>query len=298
MKYFYYPGCSLEGTAIEYDASTRAVMRALGVELLEVEDWTCCGASAVDTASYLLAMVLPARNLALAERTEVNADFLVPCSSCYLNLQKVEAQIKQNEKLLSDINEALAEEQLTYKGGIRIRHLMDVLAWDIGPEKLRQLAKRKLAGLRVAPYYGCQALRPFATFDDPEQPKSMEPLIEALGAEVHPWSMGPKCCGAGLMTTKGEVALNSVEHILSAAKGADCIVTICPMCQMNLDAYQSRASKIAGEDLTISVLYLPQLIGLAFGLSEEELKLKSNFVFASPLQEKLRSMSWEVSAAS
>jgi heterodisulfide reductase subunit B2 len=298
MNYFYYPGCSLEGTAIEYDASTRAVMRALDVELMEMEDWTCCGASAGDAVSYLLSMVLPARNLALAERTEVDADFLVPCSACYLNLQKVEDQVKQNDRLLHDINEVLAEEQLTYKGGIKIRHLMDVLARDIGPEKLGEKVKRRLTGLRVAPYYGCQALRPYATYDDPEQPKSMEPLIEALGAEVHSWSMGPRCCGAGLMTTKGEVALNSVEHILEAASGADCIVTICPMCQMNLDAYQSKASKIAGKDLTVSVLYLPQLIGLAFGLSEEELKLKANFVFTSLFQQKLHSMPWEQATAS
>lgn len=290
MSYFYYPGCSLEGTAIEYDASTRAIMRALEVELMEMEDWTCCGASAGEVVSYLLSMVLPARNLALAERTEAEADFLVPCSACYLNLQKVVEQAKQNDNLLKDINEVLAEEQLSYKGSLKIRHLMDVLARDIGPDRLGARVRRRLAGLRVAPYYGCQALRPFGTYDDPEQPKSMEPLIEALGAEVHPWAMGPKCCGAGLMTTKGEVALQSVELILKAARGADCIVTICPMCQMNLDSHQQKASKLAGEDLTLSVLYLPQLIGLAFGLSEEELKLKTNFVFTDPLQQKLQAM--------
>jgi heterodisulfide reductase subunit B2 len=298
MRYFYYPGCSLEGTAIEYDASTRAVMRSLGVELIEVEDWTCCGASAGDVASYLLAMVLPARNLALAERTGIEADFLVPCSACYLNLQKVEDHLKKSSSLQGNINQVLAEEQLVYKGGLRIRHLLDVLASDIGAERIGSEVKQRLSGLRVAPYYGCQALRPYATFDDPEQPKSMEPLIEALGAEIHPWSMGPKCCGAGLMTTKKEVALNSVGHILEAARGADCIVTICPMCQMNLDSYQTKVSKIAGEDLTISVLYLPQFIGLALGLSEEELKLQSNFAFTRPLQEKLRGTALQPAMAS
>jgi heterodisulfide reductase subunit B len=297
MKYFYYPGCSLEGTAIEYDASTRAVLRTVGVELLELEDWTCCGASAGDAVSYLLSMVLPARNLALAKQTGVDADFLVPCSACYLNLRKVEDHVKQDYKLFEDINQVLAEEQLTYKSGIRIRHLLDVMANDIGPEKLREQVKHKLSGMRVAPYYGCQALRPYATFDDPERPKSMEPLIEALGAEVHHWSMGGKCCGAGLMTTKKNVALESVGHILKAARGADCIVTVCPMCQMNLDSYQAKVSKNAGEDLSISILYLPQLIGLALGLSEEDLKVKSNFAFTRPLQEKLRSMSSELSAA-
>ena len=298
MKYFYYPGCSLEGTASEYDASTRAVMRTLGVDLIELDDWTCCGASAGDAVSYLLAMVLPARNLALAERTGIEADFLVPCSSCYLNLQKVEDHVKGNGKLLQDINLVLAEEKLAYKGGIRIRHLLDVVANDIGQERLRDLTRRRLSGLRVAPYYGCQALRPYATFDDPEQPKSMEPIIEALGAEVHRWSMGGRCCGAGLMTTKKDVAMESVGSLLEAAKGADCIVTICPMCQMNLDSYQTKASRLAGKDLTISILYLPQLIGLALGLSEEELKLKSNFAFTIPLQEKLRTGAHELPMAS
>ena len=298
MKYFYYPGCSLEGTASEYDASTRAVMRTLGVALIELEDWTCCGASAGDAVSYLLAMVLPARNLALAERTGIDADFLVPCSSCYLNLQKVEDHVKQNDKLRQDINLVLAEEELVYKGGIRIRHLLDVLSNDIGPQRLRNLVRTTLSGLRVAPYYGCQALRPYATFDDPEQPKSMEPIIEALGAELHPWSMGPRCCGAGLMTTKKDVALESVRSLLAAAKGADCIVTICPMCQMNLDSFQNKASQIAGEDLTLSILYLPQLIGLALGLPEDELKLSANLAFFPPLREKLQAAGEELPMAS
>ncbi len=172
MKYFYYPGCSLEGTAIEYDASTRAVMRALGGELLELEDWTCCGASAGDAVSYLLAMVLPARNLALAERTALKADFLVPCSACYLNLQKVEDQVKQNDKLLRDINQVLAEEQLVYQGGIRVRHLLDVLANDIGPEMVRERAKHSLAGLRL-PH--TMAARLFALMPPSMIPRSRNP---------------------------------------------------------------------------------------------------------------------------
>lgn len=289
MKYFYYPGCSLEGTALEYDAATRAVMAALGVELIEIEDWTCCGASAVDTVSHLLSMVLPARNLALAEKTGIQADVLVPCSACYLNLKKLEDHAGRDEQLLKQVNEALAEEQLTYRGALRIRHLMDVLATDIGAEKVAAGVRRRLSGMTVAPYYGCQALRPYTVFDDPEQPSTMDPIIEALGARVHPWSMGAKCCGAGLMTTKQPVALDLVRRLLRAARGADCVVTICPMCQMNLDSYQNKASRTFGEDLSISVLYLPQLIGLAMGLSEEELKLKTNFVVTPAFHEKLLS---------
>lgn len=288
MKYIYYSGCSLEGTALEYNVSTRAAMQALGSELVELEDWTCCGASAAESTSYLLAIVLAARNLALGERMEVGADFLIPCSACYLNLARVGEHVKQDPELLNKINEVLSEEGLTYKGGIKARHLLDVVATDFDPEDIDARVKRKLSGVRVAPYYGCQALRPYCSFDDPEQPQSMEPLIEALGAEVHPWTVGAKCCGAALMSTKKNVAIERVTGILAAARGADCIVTVCPMCQINLEGYQAEVSKARGEALDISILYLPQLMGLALGLSEKELKLNLNLAFTDSFRAKLK----------
>ena len=288
MKYFYYPGCSLEDTAAEYDASTRAVMRTLGAELIELEDWTCCGASAADAISELLSVVLPARNLAIAQRTGIEADFLIPCSACYLNMRKVDERMRSDSRLPGLINEAIEEEGLKYTGGMNARHLLDVLATDIGPAGIRAKVARSLDGLRVAPYYGCQALRPYVVFDHPERPRSMELLIEALGATVHSWPMGGKCCGAGLMTTEKDLALKLTGSILAAARGADCIVTVCPMCQMNLDSYQSKVSRRRGEDLTISVLYLPQLIGLALGL-EEDLKLEMNLAFTAALRDRLYS---------
>jgi heterodisulfide reductase subunit B len=287
MKYIYYPGCSLEGTAKEYNISTKAAMSALGAEIVELEDWTCCGASAAEATGYLLSMVLAARNLALGEKQNPEADFLVPCSSCYLNLRKVEDHIHRDDTLLGKINQALAEEGLHFEGKPKVRHLLDVLATDYGAQAVRPLVKHALSGLRVAPYYGCQALRPYATFDDPQQPRSMEPLIQALGAEVHPWTAGAKCCGAALMTTKKEVALELTAGLLKEAQGADCIVTVCPMCQMNLEAYQGAVSDAAGQDLSISVLYLPQLMGLAFGLPEESLKLGMNLALTSAFREKI-----------
>ena len=178
MKYIYYPGCSLEGTALEYNISTKAAMKALGAELVELEDWTCCGASAADAVSYLLSMVLAARNLALGEKMGTE-DFLVPCSACYLNLRRVEDHIHREEDLLEKINEALSEEGLTYKGTAKVRHLLDVIVTDFAPETVKAKVKRPLSGLKVAPYYGCQALRPYGTFDDPQEPRSMEPFIEA-----------------------------------------------------------------------------------------------------------------------
>jgi len=287
MKYMYYPGCTLETTALEYNASTQAAMQAMGAELVEIEDWTCCGASAADATSHLLSMVLAARNLALAEGMDAKADLLIPCSGCYLNLRKVEDHVHREEGLFEKINEALSEEGVQYKGRIKVRHLLDVLSRDFDPEKIRPLVKQDISGLKVAPYYGCQALRPYPDFDDPQQPQSMAPVIEALGAEVHPWAVGSKCCGAALMNTKKDVALELTAGILRAAKGADCIVTVCPMCQLNLEAYQKPISHAQGEDLSISILYLPQLMGLAFGLPQKDLKLNLNLALMKPLKQKL-----------
>lgn len=287
MKYIYYPGCSLEGTALEYNISSQVAMRALGAELTELEDWTCCGASAADATSFLLSMVLAARNLALAEGMDPDADILIPCSACFLNLRKVEDHVQQDGGLLDKINEALEVEGLEYKGGIRVRHLLDVMVNDFDPDDIIPLVKQKLDGLRVATYYGCQAIRPYATYDDHEQPRSMEPLIEALGCEVHPWTVGAKCCGAALMTTKKDVALELTRTILQAAQGADCIVTVCPMCEMNLGAFQEPISKACGEELGIPILYLPQLVGLALGLSKKELKLNLNLALTDSFKNRV-----------
>jgi heterodisulfide reductase subunit B len=287
MKYIYYPGCSLQGSAREYDASTRAVMEALGAQLVELEDWTCCGASAAEARSGLLPLVLGGRNLALGERMDVDGDFLVPCSACYLNLKRVTEKIRTDDGLLERINEALTEENLHLKGESRVRHLLDIMARDFETEDIRDRVRHPLKGIRVAPYYGCQCLRPYEAFDDPERPSSMEPLIEALGAEVHPWQVGSKCCGAGLMTTKKDVALELTAAILSAAQGADCIATVCPMCQMNLEAFQADVSRHCKQDLRISALYLPQLLGLAFGLPEASLGLDLNLALTSEFKNKL-----------
>jgi heterodisulfide reductase subunit B2 len=287
MKYFYYPGCSLEGSAMEYDRATRSVLAVLGAELLDVKDWTCCGASAAEPLNYLLSIVLPARNLALARQMDGEADFVIPCSACYLNLRKVDDHVQRDDSLAARINRVLDEEGLNYRAGLKARHLLDVLVNDIGAQGLREKITKPLSGLRIAPYYGCQALRPYGSYDDPEQPRSMEALIRALGAEVFPWSMGAKCCAAGLMTTKKKVALKAVVDLLAAAQGADAIVTVCPMCQMNLDSFQKQASQRRGEVLSTSVLYLPQLMGLAMGLSPAAVGLGQNMAVRESFRAKV-----------
>ena len=288
MKYLYYPGCSLEGTAREYDLSTRAFMQELGADLLEIKDWTCCGASAAEATSYLLSLALPACILAMAEKMNGVGEILVPCSACYLNLKKVEEKSRKDPALLDKINIILEEEKLQLRGQVRVRHLLDVVARDVGPKKIFARLKNPLLDLSIAPYYGCQCLRPYSVFDDPEAPTSMEPVIKAAGAKIHPWNMGGRCCGASHMTTKPEVALELVAAILKAARGADAIVTVCPMCQMNLEAYQKKISGMCKEDMSMTILYLPQFLGLALGLSEKDLRIDLNLSITKSFRDKLQ----------
>lgn len=287
MKYLYYPGCSLEGTAGEYDVSTRVLLAAMGMELEPLQDWTCCGASAAQAVSHLLALALPARNLALAERSLEDLDLLVPCSACYLNLKSASEVLRTSNRARQTVNEALAAEGLEVKGHVRVRHLLDVLARDLDMAQFAAKIARPLTGLIVAPYYGCQCLRPYACFDNGEAPLSMEPLIRTIGAQVHPWLMGPKCCGASHMNTHMQSGLELCGAILAAAQGADAIATVCPMCQMNLEAYQKKISRRRKEDLSITVVYLPQLLGLALGMEEDHVRLGQNLAVKPRFKSKL-----------
>jgi heterodisulfide reductase subunit B len=287
MRYLYYPGCSLEGSAREYDLATRTVMNRLGVELLDVADWTCCGATAAEAANHLLSIVLPARNLALAERIAPDDDLMVPCSACYLNLLKAALLLQSDNRLLATINSILAEEQLIFSGRVKVRHLLDVLATDIGAEKVAAHITHPLTDLTAAAYYGCQCVRPFGGFDDPESPTSMDALLDAAGVDRLEWSMGAKCCGASNANTTPKVGLALSGAILKAAAKADAIVTVCPMCQMNLEAYQKRISHRLQQDVTVTVVYLPQVLGLAMGMDPRSLGLNYNLAVTPSFKHKL-----------
>jgi len=289
MSYLYYPGCSLTGTAREYDLSTRAVMDAMGVPLTELEEWTCCGASAAEACSELLSLALPAINLAIAEGMDAHQDIMIPCSACYLNLKKSAETMRKDPLARDRVNTVLAENELTVKGTVKVRHLLDVLATDLGADAIRDKVTVDLSHLTIAPYYGCQCLRPYPVFDDPEEPRSMEPLIRATGARLHPWQMGAECCGASHMNTKMDVALELVHAILQAARGADAIVTVCPMCQMNLEAYQDKIARRYGDVSSVTILYLPQLIGMALGLSDDALGLQLNLALSDHFRNKSKS---------
>lgn len=288
MKYSYMPGCSLLSTARGYDTSARAVIRELGSELVELEDWNCCGANAIESVSYLLSVALPARNLALAELA--NRELVTSCSSCFLNLFKVNHRLQREPPLRGRLEEILAAAGLRYSGKCRVRHLLDVIANDIGIEAVANRVERNLSGLKVVPYYGCQTVRPYGEYDGPYLPTSMDRLIEAVGAEPFPYLWKTRCCGGVLMTTEKAIGVNLVAELLAAAQGADCIVTVCPMCQMNLDAYQGEISVQLGVRIRMPVLFLTQLLGLAFGLPERELLLEQNIVSVSGLLRQLQTV--------
>jgi len=294
MRYAYYPGCSLTESAVEFDVSTRAVMEFLGVELVEIPDWTCCGASAAEPVSKLMNYVLPARNLAITEKELDGIDVIAPCSACYLNLLKVNREIIGNRTLHGRVNEVLAASGITYGGSVEVRHILDVFINDIGAKIIEQKVTDNLEGMKIAPYYGCQILRPYPVFDNPREPSSMTGILEGLGAEIHEWDHGNKCCGASLMMGHRDVALKSVAAILSDAEGADAIVTVCPLCQMNLEAYQSQAEKLGAKP--VPILYLTQLMGMAFGLGDGAMLMEKNLTVSAEVRRDIANKVWSQSS--
>ncbi len=280
MKYYtYYPGCSTaDGGAKAYGKSTLAVAKALDMELAELDDWNCCGSTPYSSVDEMASLCLSARNLALAEKRGL--DMVTPCSSCYVTLNRTNSYLKEYPKVKAEVNEALAAAHLSYGGTVKVRHLLDVMVNDIGYDAIRFKVKNSLDGLKVAPYYGCQIVRPRFGFDHPEYPESLDKLVAALGAEPVPFPLKSRCCGGSLIISEEELALDLMGKLLESAKasGAECLVTVCPLCQTNLDAYQSRASKRAKANFNLPVLFFTQLMGLALGLEEKELDLRTNIV--------------------
>jgi heterodisulfide reductase subunit B len=287
MRYTYYPGCSLESTARPYDMSLRAVFRRLELDLQELDDWNCCGATAYTSVAETMALAVSARNLALAERD--GADLVAPCSACYLVLQKTHRFLAEQPELRRRVGEALAAGNLAYTGTVRVRHPLEVLMNDVGLEAIAAQAVRSLEGARVAPYYGCQIVRPERGFDDREAPMMLDTMFRRLGAAVVDFPMKVRCCGGMLMTTAEDVGQRLSGDILACAldAGANVIVTTCPLCQINLEAYQAECGRAVGRRLAIPILFFPQLLGLALGASAKELGLPLGLV---PLGAELASL--------
>lgn len=262
MKFSYYPGCSLEATAREYDLSSQAVAAALGMELKELHDWNCCGATSAHSLNHQVATALPARNIKLAQE-QSNMDLVIPCAACYSRMRKADFALRNNTASRSEVEEVL---NFTYNGKVRIFSMLDAVVHGVGLENVAAGVKKPLKGLKVACYYGCLLVRPPETkeFETQENPTSLDRLVNVLGSEAVPWSYKSECCGASLSLTRSDIVRGLVDKIVAAAveAGAGLIATACPLCMSNLE--MRRSHDFDG----MPVLYFTELIGLAYDLPQ------------------------------
>lgn len=280
--YAYYPGCSLETMAGSYHVSAVEVADRLGVELEEIEDWNCCGATAYSSVDELLSQVLSTRNLALAQDAG-RTDIVAPCSACFKNLFFANAHLERDPDLLDHMNYALEADGLHYRGGVRVHHLLGLFAQEVGFDAIRDKVVAPFDGLKVAAYYGCQVTRPQRPgqgMQDVEDPRFFEALLETIGAEPVPFPRRLQCCGASLIVTARKAALSMLRELLecAVASGADVIATACPLCQINLELYQGEVNRELGTDFRVPVMYFTQLLGLALGSTPRQLGIGSEVV--------------------
>lgn len=281
MKLAYYPGCSSEGSAIEYDLSTKKTALLLETELMELKDWNCCGATSAHNTNKLLSLALPARNLAIAEQNGMDM-ILAPCAACYNRLHSTELIARKDEAVREQIKEVIDMDFAAQTSTISVLEWLD---GKVGADKIKAMVKNPLKGMKAACYYGCLLVRPVehTGFDDPEDPRSMDRIVQALGAETVDWPFKVECCGAALATSRPEIGAKMIYDVISNARdaGADCLVTACPLCMLNLDMRQAGAEKAAGEKLGLPVYYVTELVALAGGASPDEVGIGKHFVEAT-----------------
>ncbi len=274
----YYPGCSLHSTSAEYDLSVRAVFKHLGVNLYEPEGWICCGTSPAHSTDHVLAAALPMQNMAIFEKAGLDK-VMMPCSACYSRFKAAVYDFQRNEELAKAVEEKTGYE---YKGGIQVLHLLEALE-DVGLDKIAGKVTRPLEGLKVVSYYGCLITRPPKIVQAPhyEYPVIMDRLVEVTGAKSLDWSYKTYCCGGSVTLSKTEAVLGMIRRIIEDAHnvGAQAIVVACPLCQINLDTRQN----LLGLDYQMPVIYITQLLGLAFGLKPEELGFQKHFIDVTPV---------------
>jgi len=278
--YPYYPGCGLspEGFGRAFDWSIKGVNKVLGLDFREIPDWNCCGTVPYDTLHEAASFAVCARNLALAE--QMGGDLVAPCSSCYVFLSRTNQYLAQYPKVKKSVDEALAAGGLEYHGKVKVRKVLDVYVHDVGFDAIASKVKKNLEGLKVACYYGCQEVRPIFGRDHPENPKYMDKLVKALGAEAINFPLKSSCCGGSLIISEEDASLELIKKLLDSAisNGAEVMVTGCPLCQLNVDAYQSMVNRKYKTDYHLPILFFTQLMGVAFGLEEKELGLKTSIV--------------------
>ena len=282
MSYLYFPGCSLRSTGRAYEESILAVFRKLQIPLTELEDWNCCGATAYVSIDENRAFTLAARNLAIAERMKTNGggDLMAPCSACYLVLEKTQHYMETDDGVKQEVTAALRRGGLDYHGTTKVRHPLDILVNDIGLDRISKAVVHPMKGMSVCCYYGCQVVRPFETFDHAAYPVTMDRLVTALGGKSIDWPMKARCCGGSLTGTIQEAGLRLNRALLkeATARGANIILTCCPLCQHNLECYQKRINRRFGESLQMPIAYFTQFLGLALGIPPRELGIQRLFV--------------------
>ncbi|MDX6401498.1 MAG: succinate dehydrogenase / fumarate reductase, cytochrome b subunit [Gaiellaceae bacterium] len=287
----YYKGCLASLSAKELDSSTQALAPKVGLELVELETVTCCGAGDIHEAEPDYYLHLNARILAYAEAAGCD-ELLTVCNVCTLNLRQANWQLKNDDGLRERVSSNLERVGVPpYSGNVEVRHLLWEIAEGEGYELLKQSAHKGLKGLKIAPFYGCQILRPskLLGFEDPDRPWSLERIIEACGGTAIDYPAKVKCCGFPIIQAREETALGELIQPIEQAKeaGADAIVTPCPLCHLSLDAWQSKLKAATGKDFAMPILHLSQLVGVAAGLEESELKFKRHVVSVTPVLEKL-----------
>ena len=287
----YYKGCLAALSAKELDTSTQALAPKVGLELIELEAVTCCGAGDIHEAEPDYYLHLNARILAYAEET--GADTLMTiCNVCTLNLRQANHALQGDASLLARVNENLVTVGAPpYSGGVEVMHFLWLISAGEGYELLKKVAHKGLKGLKVAPFYGCQILRPSKVmgFEDPDRPWSLEAIIEACGGQPIDYPAKIKCCGFPIIQAREEVALGELIQPIEQAMeaGADAMVTPCPLCHLSLDAWQLKLREATGRDFQMPILHLSQLIGVAAGLEESELQFKRHVVPVQAVAEKL-----------
>jgi heterodisulfide reductase subunit B len=287
MKYAYYPGCSAESTARDQYISVGQVARALGIDLVELKGWTCCGSTPAHQTSKILAIALPAANLLMAQKQDL--DMVVFCASCYNRMKIANHEIQNNAGIRHEVAKYLGED---YNGKVRVRHFVEVLVSDIGIQKLQKQFTHTLDGLKVASYYGCLLVRPTdATgFDDPENPTLLDRLVKSMGGESIDWPQKVACCGGGFAISRTDIVVELSNSILNMAKssGAQCITVACPMCQINLDMRQVDISKMKKTTYEMPVVYITQLLGLCLGISWRKLAMNKCIVSPKPVTDAVK----------
>ena len=286
-KYGLFLGCTIPARLVAYDLSARKVLNALGLDFVDLKDVGCCGSPDMGSVSKKAALAVAAWNLALAEEQGVDT-VLTFCNGCNEVLTRAVVAL-QDEKLREEVNAILKELGHEYKGKVVVKHLVRVLYEDVGVEKIREAVKKPFKGLRVAVHYGCHLLRPseILKFDNPDDPRSLDELVEATGAESVYYQNKLECCGLPVLAVREELAYAIARDKIAAAReaGAEAIITVCPFCYLHLENTQMMAS--SGEEEPIPVLHYPQLLGLAMGMSPDDVGLYENRIDASKILEKL-----------